>query len=375
MKYRFQLRTSNADRQGKCRLCIIDCNGQWITTGLKLLPDDWNQAKQFTTTKADALTSFAFTELLNRVSAYILSITANKRPYIKQEFEAAIKGADINSISNPTVIELIDRYKELKPLSDGRRQHYVQLRHDIELLFQNIRIKQFTYECGMKLFKHYSQTCGSNTVTGKMHRIKAIIHFAQDLELIEKDPLRNIKLKGMTNRKTVLTINELQNLQQLYNEKTLPNHHQNALHIFLIACYTGLRIGDITRLRPHMISNNCIRITQQKTKQTTIIPLTDFAAVLLSTPYYIRTGQDLNRVLAAVAATASITKHITMHVGRHTFATVGLRLGMELVSVSKILGHTTIRETQKYLHLLDDHLQEQMNVFNKLKVVHKQATA
>lgn len=374
MKYRFQLRTFNADKHGLYRLCLI-VNGQWIATGIKLLPEHWNQGEQSITRKADAFTRNNFTQLQTSITNYFLCLQLNNRSYQKSELQAAIRGADTASINNPTITDLIKRYQELKQLSDGRHQHYTQLKNDINHLFPVIRIKEFTYEHGMKLQKHYAKTCASNTVTGKMHRMKAIIHFAQELELLQKDPLRSIKLKGMSNRKTVLTPEELNTLQQLHEQQTLPAHQQNALHIFLIACYTGLRIGDITRLKPSMIDHNYIRMHQQKTKVQTVIPLNEFSTPLLKQVYHIRTGQHLNRELANIAAAAGINKHITMHVGRHTFATVGLRLGMELVSVSKILGHTTIRETQKYLHLADEHLQEQMNLFNKLQVVHRQAVA
>lgn len=374
MKYRFQLRSSNADRHGLFRLCII-VNGQWIPTGLKLLPEHWNQAEQIITRKADTTTRNNFTQLHSRITNYFLSLQLNNRIFNKQEFEAAMRGADIADINNPTVTELINRYLHLKTLSDSRQVHYHQLRRELQQLLPDIRIQQFTYECGMKLYKYYLTRYVDNTVTGKMKRIKTIIHFAQALKLISEDPLKAIKLKAFTNRATVLSIDELQQLQQLHNEKSLPLHQQNALHIFLIACYTGLRISDITALKHSNIHNNCIRLVQQKTGDPTVIPLNDFSKELLHSTYHIRTGQHLNRELSAIAAAAGIKKHITMHVGRHTFATVALRLGMELVAVSKMLGHKNIKQTQQYLHLMEDHLQEQMNRFNQLQVVHRQAVA
>lgn len=370
MKYRFQLRTSNADRHGLFRLCVI-VNNQWIATGVKLLPEHWNQAEQIVTRKADATARNNFTKLLNRITNYFLSLQVNNREYLKEELQLAIKGADINNISNPILTELINRYLHLKTLSDGRQVHYHQLQRELQQLFPDIRIQQFTYECGMKLYKFYKTKYAENTVTSKMKRIKSIIHFAEALKLISEDPLKPIKLKAFTNRATVLSIAELQRLQLLHNEKSLQPHQQNALHVFLIACYTGLRISDIITLKLSHIQNNCIRIVQQKTGDPTIIPLNDFSKDLLHSNYQVRTGQHLNRELAAIAVAAGINKHITMHVGRHTFATVALRLGMELVAVSKILGHSNIKQTQQYLHLLEDHLQEQMNVFNKLQVVHR----
>ena len=50
---------------------------------------------------------------------------------------------------------------------------------------------------------------------------------------------------------------------------------------------------------------------------------------------------------------AGINKHITWHSGRHTFATMALSSGVDLYTVSKLLGHREIRTTQIYAKLID----------------------
>ena len=42
------------------------------------------------------------------------------------------------------------------------------------------------------------------------------------------------------------------------------------------------------------------------------------------------------------------------HVGRHTHATMMLTLGVDLYTVSKLLGHTNIQTTQIYAKLVDE---------------------
>lgn len=79
-------------------------------------------------------------------------------------------------------------------------------------------------------------------------------------------------------------------------------------------------------------------------------------------------NQKTNDYLKKIAAITGIEKHLTFHTARHTFATtITLSQGVPIESVSKILGHKSIRTTQIYARIVDQKISEDMNILaNKL---------
>ena len=62
----------------------------------------------------------------------------------------------------------------------------------------------------------------------------------------------------------------------------------------------------------------------------------------------------MNGYLKEIAEICGIEKTLTSHIARHTFATtVTLSNGVPIESVSKMLGHSSIKQTQHYAKILD----------------------
>lgn len=145
---------------------------------------------------------------------------------------------------------------------------------------------------------------------------------------------------------------------------------------FLLSCFTGLRYVDIVSLRWKDIKNVSentyqIEIVQQKTKQVVIVPLSENAlqwlpnrenaeddALVFKMPE--RTvGYDF---LHRWAKSAGIKKNVTFHVGRHTYATLLLYYGADLYTVSKLLGHKSVKTTQIYAKVMDESKRKAVNL-------------
>jgi site-specific recombinase XerD len=84
----------------------------------------------------------------------------------------------------------------------------------------------------------------------------------------------------------------------------------------------------------------------------------------------------MNAYLKEIADLCEITKELTFHIARHTFATtVTLSNGVPIESVSKMLGHKSIKTTQHYAKILDKKVSADMEnlkiLLENKKVVRK----
>ena len=61
----------------------------------------------------------------------------------------------------------------------------------------------------------------------------------------------------------------------------------------------------------------------------------------------------MNTELLRWTMAAGITKHVTFHSGRHTFAVSLLCNGVDIYTVSKLMGHNEVKTTQVYADIID----------------------
>ena len=73
------------------------------------------------------------------------------------------------------------------------------------------------------------------------------------------------------------------------------------------------------------------------------------------------TNQKTNEYLKEIASLCGISRNLTFHMARHTFATtVTLANGVPIETVSKMLGHSSLKQTQHYAKVLDKKVSEDM---------------
>ncbi len=157
--------------------------------------------------------------------------------------------------------------------------------------------------------------------------------------------------------------------------------------IFIFSCFTGLAYVDVRNLRAKDITTSFdgelwIMKKRKKTNVQSNILLLDIPKMILKKYENklsgdillpVITNQRMNSYLKEIADVCGIEKNLTFHLARHTFATtVTLAKGVPMETVSKMLGHTSIRTTQIYARITDSKIGNDMQVLSeKLKGMDK----
>lgn len=112
-----------------------------------------------------------------------------------------------------------------------------------------------------------------------------------------------------------------------------------------IAAYTGLRSGELLALRPEDIRDGVIHVKQSKSGRPRMVPVVPFVKKWLR---YLPIGLHASTLSHAVSRTMPGVRY---HDLRHSCASLLLAAGVDLYTVSKILGHSSLQMTSRYAHL------------------------
>jgi integrase len=231
------------------------------------------------------------------------------------------------------------------------------------------------------------------TVNRYMACLRHMMALAVEWGKLDQNPFdkgRSLQLKENNKRERFLTEEEIQRLlaecptahkrfQGKFVEGTQAVHLKDFI---IISINTGMRKGEVLSLKWDQIRGGLIYLRETKTDMARQIPINDDLAECLRS---IRTRQmkqgidskfvicdekgrrikDIRTSFNSAIKRAGI-KNFRPHDLRHTFASHFLMRTRDMKSLQEILGHTEIKTTMRYSHLLEGHKQDCMNQMNGL---------
>ncbi len=355
----------------------------------KVQPKNWCSIRgrvKGSSSKAKSLNHF-----IDELEAKAFNIHA-KLMTKKKPFDAELIKRKLLNIeeAHKTLLQIYDEHNDqIKELigidySYGAYRRHIRTRNHLNnFIIQEYKSEDyFVKEIGLKFinrFHHYLITKkigNQNTTTKYVVNFKKIMRIAFANNWVHKDPFFHWKAKWKKVEREVLTELELRiMMEKEFKIKRL----EQVRDIFVFCCFTGLAYIDVQKLSENhvilkMNGSRWIKINRSKTDSRSTIPLLPAAEEIIKKyanhPITLQNGlllpvisnQRTNAYLKEIADACNIEKHLTFHLARHTFATtVTLANGIPIESVSKMLGHQSLKTTQIYAKVIDQKLKEDMD--------------
>ncbi len=356
-KITFFLRSNNDQSKTHVLYCRVSFNGTKSEFSLKekVEPGEWDQVYQkFTGKKRKE--QFIST-MIDTVNYKLKSLALVNDNATAKELILSLSPVKTNS---PMLDDIVKNYitsVEQKLNSTTIRNHLVKLSNlrayqdhkKIKFTAENFTIVEA--ENFKEWFMKRNRTTFVDTANRNVLLFRMALIWAQkrgvikSFELIhyrgEKDPIQ---------KPVFLTMQDLKILEQkLFASKMI----SQVKDLFLFQCYTGLSYSDIwSSWKLNETESGLIMLgTRIKNNQGFFVPVHSKVLELLnkyegSLPQY--TNEVYNRILKEIAELCGIDKRITTHTARKTFATLKDSEGWTRETVSKMLGHKSIRTTEIY---------------------------
>lgn len=203
--------------------------------------------------------------------------------------------------------------------------------------------------------------------------LKSLLNRAVLLDMLPANPYNRLRgqfKRGDTEATDYLTDEEVAAIEKL--SPTPGTIMAKARDLFIFQLWTGLSYLDAESfdLSKYKKVNGQWRLVAQRIK--TGVP---FVSQLLPPAVAVleRNGWQVpqlhnavyNRELKDIGIAAGIHTRLHSHLARHTFATYMLRHGVKLENVSRMLGHTNIKQTLRYAKVLAEDVHDDFDRIGK----------
>lgn len=399
-KVRIIINKSKKDRMGLCPLKVrVTQNGQRkevYLPNIKIEPRYWNATKQRVTN--NTMLNINIQKTINSLSQEIYKCMAQEVDIKPGEIIEKVKTRSIRvKVSSLNAIDYCKAHFFNDPnLVYSTRKTYgsfIRLleEYDPKLTLDKIDLNWTAnfreYLLTEKKLAHY-------TINTRLKHIRRICKHAYEKKVISKYLLEGLKIKQASANRKHLSIEQLRTLEAYKPEPSL----EMTCKAFLFSCFTGMRFSDLASLTFKNINIKeqngrkefRLQYSMKKTNKQLDLILCQKALNLLSLDklgtdeliFKLINQEDLNlssdklamkiesanalanKRFKVVYKNAGLNEHLSFHCARHTFFCIALELGVDLVSLKELGGHSDLKVTQEYLKVTDTRKNEAMMKFD-----------
>jgi integrase/recombinase XerD len=251
--------------------------------------------------------------------------------------------------------------------------------YDLELRLFRDAVKKRAQDitsADIRVYLGQKQGLKMSTIGRKLSVLKSFFSWLAGEEIIQRDPTAKLKPPKTEKRlPKALSIEELEMLRE-----ACETVRQRAFIEVLYA--TGCRLSEVHQLNIKDINNqsmSCNVIGKGDKEREVYFSFKamyhlnkylnsreddcEALMVTIRKPYRRLSKRGIQREIAAIAKNAGIESKVSPHSMRHTFATLTLNNGAELVAVQELLGHSSPDTTLRYARITEERKREQHKKF------------
>ncbi|WP_263841507.1 tyrosine-type recombinase/integrase [Salinibacter sp.] len=388
MSVRPVLRSSKEREDGRAPVWVritINRKSRYISTGIYIKPKHWNDRKRKVRKSHELAPAYNDKIRTLRLECEEAALKADTAQAVKDEVQG--ESGSLSKFFERFIQRLDDRDQYWE-----RKKYTTTLNKLHEALGEELQWDDLTSDALSKLERYCrkERENNPNTTRKELSRVRRVVNQAVKEKVISAgdDPFLTYEMpERVEPDRRSLSPDEIRSLKELDLD---PNSDlARDRDAFLLAIYGGgVRFSDVCCLRPSNIRDGRLKYRMLKTDKLIRISLPDSALEILERwrdahdgPFlfpYLEKGDDedpvhlrkrisvwnqmANRSLKKLARKAEIQDpdDVTMHVARHSFSDLARRRGDDLYAVSKALGHSDLKTTERYLAAFDDEAVEDL---------------
>lgn len=366
----FYCRSSKADRNGLSPVEVsVIINGKRVF--IQLQRKEYAEAfkKSVESKRSNSIKEY-LEEVRNQFNKIQVELMRNGLPLTADNLKKYFRTGGIQDYSLNDLFEEYRKFLWNRVIAkDLSIKAYDKYRNAFDCFFKHIDRTIPVERLSQSMIQNFLTECNKiyqpSTTNGIMTKIKTVILYAKDNGKISINPFVNIKYPKGKKDIEYLTEEEIRRIKA----KEMPIERlEKVKDIALFQMSSGLSYSDMVNLKKEDIKFDGDTAYIFKKRQKTGV---DYTAVILSDGIEIlkkydyqlpiMTNQRTNAYLKEIQTLCGIEKNLHTHLFRKTYGTRLLNAGVRLETVSRTLGHSSVKQTESvYSKLLNKTIIEEV---------------
>ena len=375
-------RRKDEDREGRAQLYVvvyIERVTIRLATGVKVTEKEWDAAHERVKGKGSDDRNLIIEQIKAKVNNVFVKARLRDERLTKDSFLRYWQCP----VEFDSFLDFMTYYynKVQRVKEENTLRSYRTIMRKIRDFAPTLTFKEIDYDFGMRFLAHLRKDgVKESTAFKNLALFKTFVEAAKRAGYIERTTFDQIKIRKLKSEVVYLDADEYHRLVDLYNyegvEDVLTPEQRYVLGFWLFMANTSPHVGDAKVITMEQLRHEELRYQRKKTRIDVMVPLNKTALKLVEDYAHGRSKgrlfdclpseQKVNKHLKKIAEIAGIPKKLTCKTARHTFATLYYQSTHDAFSLKNILGHSDLKDTMIYAHVLDSQKRAGVNALDDL---------